>query len=104
MRKNIRETDIIIARYGGDEFVLVMPETNLSGAKVLLERIRRQVTKLPIPGVDGPTISSGVTQWNPEPADTPETIMERADSALYDAKRNGRNQVVAIPPAPVSVN
>ena len=94
MRKNIRETDIILARYGGDEFVLVMPETNLSGAKVLLERIRRQVIKLPIPGVDGSTISSGITEWNPEPPDTPETMMERADSALYDAKRNGRNQVV----------
>lgn len=104
IRKNIRETDFVVARYGGDEFVLVMPETPLSGGQVLLERIRRQVAKLSIPAVENPTVSSGVTEWNPSPPDTPETIMERADTALYEAKRTGRNKVVALPPAQLPIH
>jgi diguanylate cyclase (GGDEF)-like protein len=104
MRKSIRETDFIIARYGGDEFVLVMPETTISGGLVLLERIRRQVSKLSIPGVDNPTISCGLTQWDASVPDTPKTIMKRADEALYEAKRTGRNKVIALPPAEVRVS
>ncbi len=98
MRKNTRETDIIIARYGGDEFVMVMPETNISGGKVLLERIRRQLKTISIPGAKQATISCGITEWNSSPPDNPETIMSRADDALYEAKRNGRNCVVAHEP------
>ena len=104
IRRNIRETDFVVARYGGDEFVIVMPETPLSGGQILLERIRRQVTKLSIPTVENPAISCGVTEWNPSPPDTPETIMERADTALYEAKRTGRNKVVALPPAQLPVH
>lgn len=99
MRKNTRETDIIVARYGGDEFVLVMPETNISGGKVLIERIRRQLRAASIPGVKQTTISCGITEWNLSPPDNPETIMSRADDALYEAKRKGRNCVVANEPA-----
>jgi diguanylate cyclase (GGDEF)-like protein len=103
IRRNVRETDTIVARYGGDEFVLVMPETTISGGLVLLERIRRQAGKLSVKGVQNPSISCGLTQWNPEPADSPETLMGRADSALYDAKRTGRNRVVALPAAELHV-
>jgi diguanylate cyclase (GGDEF)-like protein len=103
IKENARETDIIIARYGGDEFVLVMPETTISGGAVLLERIRQQVSRLSVPGIDNPTISGGLTQWNPTPPDTPQTIMERADNALYEAKRSGRNKVIALPPAEAPV-
>jgi diguanylate cyclase (GGDEF)-like protein len=104
LRKNIRETDFIVARYGGDEFVLIMPETPVSGGQVLLERIRRQVAKLSIAGVENPTISSGLTEWNPSPPDTPEVVMERADAALYEAKRTGRNKVVALTPMHVTAH
>ncbi|MFA5423937.1 MAG: diguanylate cyclase [Phycisphaerae bacterium] len=93
--KNLRETDMIVARYGGDEFVLVMPETPIEGGHALLERIRRQAGNISIPSLGSLTISSGLAEWNPEPADTPESIMQRADNALYKAKRNGRNQVIA---------
>ena len=99
IRNNIRETDFIIARYGGDEFVLVMPETPITGGKVVLERIRRQLKTLHIPDVDTPTISCGLTEWNSIPPDSPESIMGRADEALYEAKRTGRNKVVAFEPA-----
>lgn len=103
MRRNIRETDIIITRYGGDEFVLVMPETTLTGGKVLLERIRRQLKNISIAGIQTPTVSCGLTEWNPSPPDSPATIMDRTDAALYEAKRNGRDRVIAHPPTPVTV-
>lgn len=103
IKETARETDIIIARYGGDEFVLVMPETTITGGAVLLERIREQVSELSIGGVENPTISGGLTQWNPSPPDTPQSIMERADNALYEAKRSGRNKVIALPPAEAGI-
>jgi diguanylate cyclase (GGDEF)-like protein len=95
MQHNIRATDIIIARYGGDEFVLLMLETKLSGAKVLLERLRRHVKTISLPKVKSVTISCGLAEWNGgPPPDTAETILKRADDALYEAKRSGRNRVV----------
>jgi diguanylate cyclase (GGDEF)-like protein len=95
MRHNVRMTDIIIIRYGGDEFVLLMPETKLSGAKILLERLRRQVRTISIPDVPQVTISCGVAEWSSSDADTPEAILKRADAALYEAKNTGRNRVIA---------
>ena len=95
MRNNVRTTDMIITRYGGDEFVMVMPETKLKGAKVLLERLRRQVKGISIPKVQSITISCGLAEWNQgPPPDNAETILKRADTALYQAKRKGRNRVV----------
>jgi diguanylate cyclase (GGDEF)-like protein len=95
MRRNMRMTDVIIARYGGDEFVLLMPETKLSGAKVLLERLRRHVKTISLPEVKSVTVSCGLTEWDEgPPPDTAETISKRADDALYEAKRSGRNRVV----------
>ena len=95
MHQNVRTMDIIIVRYGGDEFVLLMPETKLSGAKVLLERLRRKVKAISIPNTQEVTISCGVVEWSPSDADTPETILKRADAALYEAKNKGRNRVIA---------
>jgi len=80
-----RETDIV-TRFGGEEFVVIMPQTDLRGACIFAERIRGQIeTSLDL------TISGGVTQalGNQE---TPEIILERADAALYAAKQAGRNQ------------
>ncbi len=95
MRRNVRITDVIITRYGGDEFVILMPETKLNGAKVLLERLRRHVKTLSLPKVKSFTISCGLAEWNEgPPPDTAETILKRADDALYEAKRSGRNRVM----------
>lgn len=93
MRNNVRTADMIITRYGGDEFVMVMPETKLKGAKVLLERLRRQVKSISIPKMQSITISCGLAELTV--SDTAKSILERADAALYEAKRHGRNRVVA---------
>ncbi len=95
MREQTRNTDTVITRYGGDEFVLILPETKLSGAKIVLDRICQQFNHLSLPGIGNLSISAGVVEWSSEPADTAETIMQRADAALYEAKEGGRNRVVS---------
>jgi diguanylate cyclase len=81
----VRETDIV-TRYGGDEFVVVMPQTDLDGASLLCERLRAKVReKISV------TISGGVA--SAQKGDTQATLLKRADSALYQAKTSGRNSV-----------
>jgi len=89
----------IVCRYGGEEFAILMPETTGEFAKIVAERIRAAVTAQPIIASNGAhqipvTVSIGVSCIEP-PDDTPEKLMKRADVALYNAKRNGRNQVVS---------
>ena len=79
-----RETDVV-ARYGGEEFVVVMPQTDLDGAGDL----RRAAAAQSGEGVSL-TISGGVAQAE---GDTQDTLLARADSALYEAKSAGRNSV-----------
>jgi diguanylate cyclase (GGDEF)-like protein len=98
MRNNVRMTDTIITRYGGDEFVLLMPETKLHEAAVLLERLRRQAKSILIPKVPSITISCGVAEWSGSPDESAENILQRADTALYEAKHAGRNRVVTSQP------
>jgi diguanylate cyclase (GGDEF)-like protein len=93
MRANARKVDML-ARYGGDEFVLLMPETKLNEAVELLERLCRQVKTITIPNVQSITVSCGVAEWGGIPTDTAENVLRRADAALYEAKRKGRNCVV----------
>ncbi|UCE99629.1 MAG: GGDEF domain-containing protein [Planctomycetota bacterium] len=93
MQKNVRKTDVI-TRYGGDEFVLLMPETKLDDAVEMLERLRTETETISIPKIRSVTISCGVAEWDGSPADTAELILKRADTALYRAKRAGRNQVM----------
>lgn len=85
MNESIRETDIV-ARYGGEEFVIVMPQTELAGAAHFADRLRANIAdKLDI------TVSGGVAEAVEQ--DDPESLIARADTALYNAKSAGRNRI-----------
>jgi len=97
IRKSIRNIDLA-CRYGGEEFVIVMPETDMAVATMVAERIRRRIATEPFAIQKGErklevTISIGIAAIG-GPGDTAETILKRADTALYRAKRDGRNRVV----------
>lgn len=98
LRKNLRGIDLS-CRYGGEEFVVVMPDTNMGTAYTVAERLRERVAGVPFPIRGGArtinvTISVGIATLE-TPHDRPDTLMKRADKALYSAKRDGRNRVVA---------
>ncbi|HEX8231721.1 MAG TPA: PleD family two-component system response regulator [Caulobacteraceae bacterium] len=98
LASNVRAIDLP-CRYGGEEFVLVMPGTSLADAERIAERIRRHVAGAPfrVAAVSEPlsvTISIGVAA-NSGPGDNPEALLKRADQALYEAKSSGRNRVIA---------
>jgi diguanylate cyclase (GGDEF)-like protein len=92
LREVLRQADLI-ARIGGEEFVALMPETSLDAAMQAAERLRELCEGL-TPDIEGEatmSISVGVAQWRP--GETLEHLLERADAALYRAKRAGRNRV-----------
>ncbi len=86
-----RQGDIAV-RYGGEEFLIVLLATPLSGAFEIAERIRENVTLEPLPFPV--TVSIGIASSH-APGETPERVFERADQALYRAKSAGRNRVIA---------
>ena len=97
LASNVRAVDLP-CRFGGEEFVVVMPETALQDAERIAERIRMHVSGAPFRVAGGKevlsvTISIGVAATHGE-ADTPEHLLKRADEALYEAKASGRNRVV----------
>ena len=95
MRGDIRATDIA-ARYGGDEFVLMLPETDLSGALRVADKVRVDISRLALPhngAMIRTSASIGVVTF-PEDGRTSVELMRRADLAMYEAKRRGRDQVV----------
>ncbi len=85
-----RDTDIF-ARWGGEEFVLLMPETSMDEAKVAVDHLRILIEKAYFKKAEHITCSVGVTQFNQN--DTIDTVIIRADDALYEAKETGRNKV-----------
>ncbi|PSW26865.1 GGDEF domain-containing protein [Photobacterium swingsii] len=89
---NIRKTDIL-GRWGGEEFLLVCPETTLSQASILSEKIRRLVEQQAFSINQGITISAGATEYCLE--DSLTSVLSRVDNNLYQAKNAGRNQVIA---------
>ena len=105
LRANVRGVDIV-GRYGGEEFIVLMPETTKEEAGYTAERLRQSVAATSFPGfADDPemavlkTISLGVATL-PEDAGDAEMLVTLADQALYQAKRGGRNRVVLAGTAP----
>ena len=97
VRRNVRDTDVL-ARWGGEEFVLMLTDSSADHARELLERIRQAVQALEIAHSAGSlqlTVSIGLAQHLP--GDTVEHTLERADQALYRAKALGRNRVEVAP-------
>jgi diguanylate cyclase (GGDEF)-like protein len=99
LRESVRETDFP-ARYGGEEFVVLCPETPAPAAAVVAERIRSAVADIEMELARGDlrrfTCSVGVATF-PEHAASAEDLLQAADSALYDAKRAGKNRVLSAP-------
>ncbi|NBB52752.1 PleD family two-component system response regulator [Rhizobium sp. CRIBSB] len=98
MATNVRAIDLP-CRMGGEEFVVVMPETQMEDALRIAERIRRDVAEAPFPVMGGRehltvTISIGVASTS-GPSDTPDALLKRADQGVYEAKTCGRNRVIA---------
>jgi diguanylate cyclase (GGDEF)-like protein len=95
IQRQLRDTDVI-ARYGGDEFVLLLPETPANGALDAAKRILNSVTNTPLE-INGDTVkitvSMGLATY-PNDGHTLDSLVACADEAMYKAKRNGRNQVV----------
>jgi diguanylate cyclase len=96
MQDNIRAADFV-ARFGGEEFVILMPETDMKAGKKVAEKLRRKIEKCDFYYRDNPvkiSISGGLAESQPD--DTADAIFERADKALYEAKKAGRNLIVSL--------
>lgn len=96
LKRNIRGVDLA-CRLGGEEFVVLMPDTDFSHSEMVAERVRQAIAERPFDvGAARPlsvTVSIGVSRME-APTDMPETLLKRADVALYRAKREGRNRVI----------
>lgn len=85
--------DDYVFRWGGEEFVILLPRTPLDAAMQIAENIRAAVARITIPGLPRFTVSIGVARHNQD--ETLDELFKRVDDALYRAKNNGRNQVLA---------
>jgi len=97
MRLGLRPSDVV-ARYGGEEFVIVLPHTPVDEAVAVVTRLQRELTRRFFLHNNERvlvTFSGGVTLWRP--GEARDQTMERADKALYEAKRTGKNRVIASP-------
>jgi diguanylate cyclase len=95
-RETLRPQDTV-ARYGGEEFVILLPETPLDDAASALARLQRELTKKFFLHDNEKvliTFSAGVTQMQPE--DSQASVIKRADEAMYEAKKSGKNRVVSV--------
>ena len=93
LQRTIRKTDYV-GRWGGEEFIIILPFTHIEQAMSFAERIRNAVAECEFPGVEHITCSLGVTAF--QPGDTLKQLLQRADEALYWVKNNGRNRVNGI--------
>ncbi|MBE7380902.1 MAG: diguanylate cyclase [Leptolyngbya sp. SIO1E4] len=103
LSSTIRRPADMVARYGGEEFVVVLPKTTLEGAAKVAEKMRTLVRSQKIPHQGSTsdqivTLSLGVAVMHPHPLRTPDDLIQAADQALYQAKKEGRDRVVTAQP------
>ena len=91
-RKSIRDNDLIV-RFGGDEFIVLLPNTNISNAKILANKIINKISEYNMNKQVKFSISIGVSQYE-EKDNSIESLILRADDSLYEAKRKGKNCVI----------
>lgn len=90
LESRVRDSDAV-CRWGGEEFVILLPLTSLEGAVFMAESLRKTIEQISLPDFPRLTVSIGVTQCLPD-EDT-DAIFKRADEALYRAKASGRNRI-----------
>ena len=91
LKNNVRESDTV-GRWGGEEFLIILPQTNLTNSLIVAEKIRAEVEKMQFPEVMHITCSLGAATFRK--GDNKDKLLFRADMAMYDAKDGGRNRVV----------
>jgi len=95
IKENLRDSDIVF-RYGGEEFVILLSDTDAHGAELLAERIRASIEHHTIAyGMEAVKITASLGVSTLRENDTIESFIKRADDAMYTAKKRGRNQVVS---------
>jgi diguanylate cyclase (GGDEF)-like protein len=95
VRANLREVDTAV-RYGGDEFVVILPQANIQGALIVAERLRCRVEQIDVPGFGRLSASLGLSTF-PVHGSSRDTLIQAADRALYSAKELGRNRISTPP-------
>jgi diguanylate cyclase (GGDEF)-like protein len=90
LTSSFRASDLAV-RWGGDEFLVLLPDVTLDGAVVFAERARQQVESLEFPGIGRLTMSAGIVEVGAD--ENPRDAIARADAELYEAKRGGRNRI-----------
>jgi diguanylate cyclase (GGDEF)-like protein len=88
--ENIRENDILV-RWGGEEFLILAPETDIDHAKLLANKLRLIIREFQISGIGNVSGSFGVTQFKED--DDTDSFIKRVDITLYKAKKGGRDKV-----------
>ncbi|MBD3321551.1 MAG: diguanylate cyclase [Chitinivibrionales bacterium] len=97
IEETIREGDVV-ARYGGEEFALILPHSNMPGAQALAQRIITSINSAPYVSYDNRfsyTVSIGLARYDGTAPQEKESLIQTADNALYESKRNGKNRLTA---------
>lgn len=98
LMRRVSRSDDLLCRVGGEEFMMLLPDASLETAAQIAERLRRSFAQEPSPTGEPISISAGVARW-PGSGISLSSVLTRADEALYQAKRSGRNRIVTGDPA-----